>query len=92
MFGKYIPNQALTQLQTDRISAINLKQNFMHERPFISCKFDVPGNRLYLLDTSGSIIHLNLHDNSFSTLKSGKVQNFTIDGTDISYLMQEVTA
>ena len=86
MFGKYLPNTALNQLQSDNISAINLKQNFAHERPFTSCKFDVPGNRLYLLDTNGILIHLNLHDNSFSTLKSGKIQNFTIDGNFLEYV------
>ena len=79
-FGKYVPNQNMTQLINDRVSAINLKQNFTHERPFTACKFDIPANRLYLLDTSGALIHLNLNDNSFSTLKSEKIQNFTIDG------------
>lgn len=86
MFGKYVPNEAITQLHSDRISAINLKQNYAHQRPFVSCKFDVPGNRLYLLDTAGILIHLNLQDNLFSTLKSGKIQNFTIDGMGLEYV------
>lgn len=80
LFGKYVPNGAITQLLNDKVSAINLKQNFSHERPFAICRFDIPGNRLYLLDTSGTLIHLNLNDSSFSTFKGDKIQNFTIDG------------
>lgn len=96
MFGKYVPNESNTSpypypytSNTERISAINLKQNYTHERPFITCKFDVPGNRLYLLDTAGVLINLNLLDNSFSTLKSGKIQSFTIDGMFV-WNIQEV--
>lgn len=85
-FGKFVPNESITQLLNDRVSAINLKQNFTHERPFLSCKFDIPANRLYLLDTKGTLIHLNLNDNSFSTLKSEKIQNFTIDGIEMENL------
>lgn len=83
LYGKYLPNQTLSQLSNDQISAVNLKQNFTHERPFSICKFDVLANRLYLLDSSGTLIHLNLNDNSFSTLKGEKIQNFTIDGIKI---------
>ena len=85
-FGKYVPNEGVTHLLNENVYAINLKQNYTHERPFVSCKFDIPGNRLYLLDTNGTLIHLNLNDNSFSTLKSGKIRNFTVDGTFIEYL------
>lgn len=79
-FGKYVPNENVSELSSNRFSSINLKQNFIHERPFINCKFDIPGNRLYLLDTNGILIHLNLNDNSFSTLKGQKIQSYTIDG------------
>lgn len=85
-FGKYVPNERMTQLASDRVTAINLKQNYTHERPFVSCKFDIPGSRLYLLDTKGILINLNLNDNCFSTLKSEKIQNFTIDGTGMENL------
>lgn len=79
-FGKYLPNETAISSQSESISTINLKQNFTHERPFVSCKFDIMGNRLYLLDTSGTLVNLNLQDNSFSTLKSQKIQNFTVNG------------
>lgn len=69
-FGKYVANESMAHLINDRVSAINLKQNFTHESPFTACKFDIPANRLYLLDTKGTLIHLNLNDNTFSTLKS----------------------
>lgn len=81
-FGKYVPNEAVGHLLNDTVSTINLKQNFVHERPFLSCKFDIPGNRLYLLDTKGDLINLNLNDNGFATLKNSGIQNFTVDGTN----------
>lgn len=68
-FGKCVPNEKATQLRSERATVINLKQNYSHERPFVNCKFDIPGNRLYLLDTKGVLIHLNLNDNCFSTLR-----------------------
>lgn len=80
-FGKYVPNESIGHLLNDKISTINLKQNFVHERPFVNCKFDVLGDRLYLLDSKGHLINLNLNDNSFSTLKDTHMQNFTVDGT-----------
>lgn len=81
-FGKYMPNDMPVEATSSTtVATINLKQNFVHERPFVNCKFDIQANRLYLLDTKGSLIHVNLADNSFSTLKSEKVKDFTIDGT-----------
>ena len=80
-YGKYLPNDTLVEPTSQAtLATISLKQNFIHERPFANCKFDVQANRLYLIDISGALIHVNLSDNSFSTLKSEKVKDFTIDG------------
>jgi hypothetical protein len=49
----------------------------------------VYGNRLYLLDSCGILIHLNLNDNSHSTLKGQKIQSYAIDG--IQSNIQEIT-
>ena len=82
-YGKYLPNDKPVQPASEATFAtISLKQNFVHERPFVNCKFDIQANRLYLLDTAGTLIHVNLFDNSFSTLKSEKVKDFTIDGNN----------
>ena len=82
-YGKYLPNDTPVQSSSSAtLATISLKQNFVHERPFVQCKFDIQANRLYLLDTGGALIHVNLTDNSFSTLKSQKVKDFTIDGNN----------
>lgn len=91
-FGKYLPNNSIYPAQgpldecdlppSTCLSSINLKQNYVHESPFTNCRFDIPGNRLYLVDQRGMLIHLNLNDNSFSTLKNCRVRDFTIDGNN----------
>ena len=82
-YGKYLPNQCAVQPCSEAsIATISLKQNFVHERPFANCKFDIQANHLYLLDTAGTLIHVSLSDNSYSTLKSQKVKDFTIDGNN----------
>ena len=81
-FGKYLPSDTpVDSSSSATLATISLKQYFVHERPFINCKFDIPGNRIFLLDTTGALIHVNLSDNSYSTLKSQKVNDFTIDGS-----------